>query len=147
MTTTDENPNKVDWASEWYAEHLGIDTAEIPPSCWQLVTAAHGEAIMNGHYHDPDTGMPIKYTVRELMALVIAELREATIADLDGAMDKHLPHRLGVEVEIADALIILFGACGYLGLDIGNAIVEKLEFNRTRADHKPAARRAAVGRK
>lgn len=103
-------------------------------ACEGLTVDCYREAIRNGHYNDPETGAPIRYSVTDLCYLVMMELQEAMSANRYGAMDKHLPHRLGVEVEIADALIILFGACGHLGLDIGNAMAEKLEYNRTRKD-------------
>lgn len=130
MTTTDENPNRVDWLRSW---RNPVHTDAINASC-DLVELCYAAAIEAGHYNDPKTGKPIKYTVSELVSLVMGELQEASDSDMAGEMNKHLPHRLGVEVEIADALIILFGACGHLGLDIGNAMAEKLEYNRTRKD-------------
>lgn len=139
MTTTNDNPNSVDWAGDRFARN----PKSAIKACADLVLLCHGEAVKNGHYHDPDTGEPVDYSVIDLIYLVFRELHEAISANRAGEMDKHLPHRLGVEVEIADALIILFGACGHLGLDLGGAMVEKIEFNRTRADHKARNRRHA----
>lgn len=51
-------------------------------------------------------------------------------------MDDHLPDRPMIEVELADAVIRIADLAGYLGLDLGGAIMAKLEYNRRRADHK-----------
>jgi hypothetical protein len=41
-----------------------------------------------------------------------------------------------VEVEMADAIIRIMDYCGRFNHDIGGAIMEKLEYNRNRKDHK-----------
>ena len=51
-------------------------------------------------------------------------------------MDDHLPHRPIVEVELADALIRILDFAGMKGYDLGGAVREKLDYNRTRSDHK-----------
>ena len=61
-------------------------------------------------------------------------------------MDDHLPHRKMVEVELADAVIRIADLAEYLDLDLGGAVMEKLEYNRTRADHKPENRAKAGGK-
>ena len=40
------------------------------------------------------------------------------------------------EVELADTVIRIMDYAGRWGLDIGGAIMEKLEYNKNRADHK-----------
>jgi NTP pyrophosphatase (non-canonical NTP hydrolase) len=62
-------------------------------------------------------------------------------------MDDKLPHRKGLEVELADAMIRILDMAGGLGLDIGGALVEKLEYNSNRADHKPENRLKEGGKK
>lgn len=62
-------------------------------------------------------------------------------------MDDKLTHRDGVEVELADAMIRILDMAGGLGMDIGGALVEKLEFNRTRHDHTIEARKQVNGKK
>ncbi len=64
-----------------------------------------------------------------------------------GLADDKLPHRLMVEVELADAVIRIADLAGALGLDLGGAIAEKLEYNRNRPDHKPENRNADGGKK
>ena len=61
-------------------------------------------------------------------------------------MDDHLPHRLMIEVELADAVIRIADLAGALGIDLGGAVQEKLQYNAQRADHKPEARSARGGK-
>lgn len=143
MPTISENPNRKVW-NPYLRE---IVPEFIESACSDLVLLCHGAAVRAGWYNDILTGAPIKRNVGELLMLIVSELGEAMEAQRKELMDDHLPNRLAFEVEIADTLIRLFDLCGALGLDIGNAMAEKLEFNRTRADHKPEARRAAGGKK
>lgn len=98
-------------------------------------------------WRDLETGKPIKRNVGELIALMHSELSEALEADRKGLMDDKLPHRNGVEVELADAVIRILDAAGGLGLDIGGALIEKLAYNHQRADHKPENRVKDGGKK
>jgi hypothetical protein len=52
-----------------------------------------------------------------------------------------------VEVEIADAIIRLLDRAGKYNYDIGGAIIEKIAYNKQRADHKPEAREGTNGKK
>ena len=85
--------------------------------------------------------------VPKRLMLIVSELAEAMEADRKGLSDSHLTHREGVEVELADAVIRIFDLCGAMSLDLGGAIVEKLEYNKQRADHKPENRAKAGGKK
>lgn len=93
------------------------------------------------------TGKPLKRNVGEMLMLCVSELAEAMEGDRKGLMDDHLPHRKMMEVELADCLIRILDICGGLGLDLGGAFVEKLAYNRTRADHKPENRLKKGGKK
>jgi len=104
------------------------------------------EAAINW-WRDPATGEDIDRNNGELLMLIVSELAEAMEADRKDLMDDKLPHRKGLEVELADALIRIFDMAGARGLDVGGAIVEKLEFNANRADHKPENRLKAGGKK
>lgn len=61
-------------------------------------------------------------------------------------MDDKLPDRPGVEVELADAVIRIADFCGAYDLDLAGAIIDKLEYNANREDHKPESRRLAGGK-
>jgi len=75
-----------------------------------------------------------------------SELSEATEGYRKGLMDDHLPYRPMIEVELADAVIRILDLSGWLGLDIGGAIMEKLAYNQQRADHKEENRDKAGGK-
>ena len=83
----------------------------------------------------------------ELLMLMVSELAEAMEADRKGLVDDKLPHRIGLEVELADAAIRIFDTAGGEGLDVAGAMVEKLAFNAVRPDHKPENRAKDNGKK
>jgi NTP pyrophosphatase (non-canonical NTP hydrolase) len=56
--------------------------------------------------------------------------------DRKDLMDDKLPHRKMREVELADAVIRIFDLAGAYGMDLGEAIAEKMAYNQSRADHK-----------
>lgn len=98
-------------------------------------------------YHNPTTGELLFLNRGERFALMHSELSEAFEAERTDKMDDHLPHRRGAEVELADTIIRIMDYCGNYHFDIGGAVVEKLEYNRTRADHTNAARLGRGGKK
>lgn len=69
------------------------------------------------------------------LMLTVSELSEAMEGHRKGIMDNHIPHRPSVEVELADALIRICDLAGALRLDLGGAVIDKLAYNRNRADH------------
>jgi len=81
------------------------------------------------------------------IALIHSEISEALEAYRTDAMDDHLLHRLGIEVELADAVIRIFELCGTLGLDLDGAVREKDAYNDHRADHKLEHRTRPGGKK
>lgn len=81
------------------------------------------------------------------LALIHSEISEAMEGHRKGLLDDKIPHRLMFEVELADAVIRIMDLAGATGCDLAGAIEEKLEFNRTRPDHKPEARAAEGGKK
>lgn len=97
---------------------------------------AHKTAVDAGWYRDPATGRPKERNVGEMIALMHSELSEALEADRKDLMDDKLPHRHGVEVEMADLLIRVFDFAEVKGFDLARTVLEKNQFNRTRADHK-----------
>lgn len=87
-----------------------------------------------------------KALVAEKLALVHSEISEALEGHRKGLQDDKLPHRPMIEVELADAVIRIADLAGALGLHLGEAIAEKLEYNSQREDHKPENRQAAGGK-
>jgi len=80
------------------------------------------------------------------LMLIVSEIAEAMEADRKSAMDDKLPHRRGIEVELADAVIRIADLAGAFNLDLGGAIAEKMAYNLTRADHKLENRQAVGGK-
>lgn len=117
---------------------IGIESA---------ITICHGLAKRAGWWNDPATGEPKDRNDGELIALMHSELSEALEGLRKDRNDEHLPHRKSVEVELADTLIRIFDYAGARNLDLAGAVIEKLAFNQRRADHKPAARLEADGKK
>lgn len=102
-----------------------------------------------GWWHDKDGNSILNnpYTVSNKLMLIVSEIAEAMEADRKNLMDDKLPHRKGLEVELADAVIRIADLCGALNLDLGGAIAEKMAFNAVRPDHKPENRAAENGKK
>lgn len=118
-----------------------------------LQEECHGRAVEAGWWSCPVTGEPstkeyIKSSLLpQKLLLIHSEISEACEADRKNLKDTHLPHRDGVEVELADAVIRCFDLAGALGYDLGGAIGEKMEYNAARMDHKPEVRAESNGKK
>lgn len=143
-----ENPYKLTYHFDTALtpETFPLNESSIKRGCYDLTYLCHGMAVTSGWHHDIHTGKPIDRNTGELICLMHSELSEAMEADRKGLMDDKLPNRLGIEVELADAVIRIFDFAGVNGLDLGGAIVEKVRFNSQRADHKPENRRLAGGK-
>src|SRR5271157_249593 len=63
-------------------------------------------------YHSPSTGELLFLNHGERFALIHSEISEAMESHRKDLMDDKLPHRKGVEVELADALIRIFDYAG-----------------------------------
>jgi len=98
-------------------------------------------------WHDPKTGEKVVRNRPEMMMLMVSEIAEAMEGYRKNKMDDHLPNRPMEEVEFADLVIRVLDYCGEFHIDLDGAIMEKLAYNRNRADHKPEARLAEGGKK
>lgn len=115
----------------------------------QIQSLCHSLAARSGWWKNPD-GTPINphdaYVFGTKVALIHSEVSEALEGRRKAKADDHLPHRMSVEVELADALIRIFDTADAMGLDLAGAVIEKLAYNQKRADHKIASRAQAGGK-
>lgn len=81
------------------------------------------------------------------IALCHSELSEALEGFRKDLIDDHLTNRQMAEVELADTVIRIFDLAGAMGYDLSGAIVEKMEYNKQRSDHKLENRNKVNGKK
>lgn len=100
---------------------------------WQVPPAYDSDTRVDIRTYPPHI---LQWWISTKIALIQSEASEALEGLRKDKMDDHLPHFKSIDVELADAVIRIMDLCGGLGIDIGNAIKEKLEYNARRADHK-----------
>ena len=117
----------------------------------------HQDNVSAGWWTDLDTMQSLaeecrirtrfgKALVAEKLALIHSEISEAMEGARKNLQDDKLPHRKMIEVELADAFIRILDLTGALQLDLAGAIQEKLNYNKTREDHKIENRKAEGGK-
>ena len=123
------------------------DTA-IRASVALMQNVCHGDAFSAGWWTNPDGSNPADnpFCFSNRLCLIHSEISEAMEGDRKNLPDDHLPHRPMREVELADALIRIFDLGGAYKMDLAGAVVEKLAYNKRRADHKPENRQKTGGK-
>ena len=106
----------------------------------------HEAAVKAGWWHDTK-GIKKDRNVGELLCLIHSEISEAMEGARKGLMDNHLKHKSMMEVELADAIIRIFDLAESKGFKLGETIYEKLEYNKSRADHQIKNRLKDGGKK
>ena len=112
----------------------------------QATRVCHEAAISVGWWHDVNTGQPLERNKGELLMLIVSEIAEVMEGERKNLMDNHLTHRKAAEVELADTLIRIFDYAGRFNYDLAGAILDKLEYNAQRTDHRPDNRRKEGGK-
>lgn len=107
-----------------------------------LIDVCHGAAHKAGWWTDLKTGADkrAENNVPEKLMLIVSELGEAMEAHRKNLQDEHLPEFLGIEVELADAMIRIGDLAGAKGYRVAEALAAKMAYNAQRADHKPENR-------
>ena len=113
----------------------------------EVIDICHNQSVAGGWWHDVDTGEPLERNKGEMLCLIHSEVSEMMEGERKGLNDDHLPHRPMPEVEGADVAIRLGDYMKGHGYDLIGAIYEKLEYNKTRADHSLINRSKGNGKK
>lgn len=120
-------------------------------SGWWHIDGGHGHKIsVIEMIHNPENVIMERFAmslIAEKLCLTHSEISEGMEGLRKNLMDDKLPHRPMLEVELADAVIRILDLSSALGFDIEGAIIEKLEFNKTRPDHKIENRNKKNGKK
>lgn len=151
MTPTNENNMESKYAATLHAGAVLQTVCHYlaNKSGWWRQTMDGKEYDMRRVILQPESEMEArlgKALVAEKLCLSHSEVSEAMEGYRKGLMDDHLPHRSMIEVELADAVIRIADLAGALGLNLGGAIAEKLEYNQARADHRPENRAKEGGK-
>jgi len=98
----------------------------------EMITAAHQQSKDNGWW-DNSASLDDHTNIGMKILLIHAELSEAVEAIRNAnPPDKHLSGFNSLTVELADTIIRIMDLAGAYKLDLAEAIVKKMEYNKTR---------------
>lgn len=130
--------------SETYPFVMDILTPRVPyESLTLMANQIHADNVKAGWWDQADNPLIVATNI----ALIHSEVSEAMEGDRRGLMDDHLPQHTMLACELGDVFIRLADLAGYLKIDLGRVIADKLAYNAKRADHKPENRKARGGKK
>ena len=150
MNTTESNIDQCASILQRTRYNIGLGISILQNTC-------HTASYTAGWWQDLSTGTDFREEVRmgtrlgkalvaEKLVLIHSEISEALEGYRKNLMDDKLTHRPALEVELADAIIRIMDLAGALNLDIAGAIIEKMDFNARRPDHKPENRMSEGGK-
>lgn len=94
-----------------------------------LIQEAYQNAVAKGWHDEPRT-------FGEIIALMHSELSEALEDHRNGREINEIYYEgdkpCGIPIELADVVIRIFDACGKYGIDLEEAIEEKMAYNASR---------------
>lgn len=126
---------------------INNETVMIEDGINTLVEKCFRNSVKSGWWTDINTGAPLERNQGEMLMLIVSEIAEAMEACRKNLVSDKLDGYLGVEEELADAVIRIADFCGGFDLDLAGAILDKLEYNATREDHKISNRLLEDGKK
>lgn len=130
-------------------EREGSSIGKMHFGIQELIRRVHTWSRNCGWWNDLVTGEDLAKNpliVSQKLLLIVTEIAEATEGHRKNLMDDKLPKRTMLEVELADAIIRIVDLAGALNLDLAGAVVEKMEYNSSRVDHKVENRKKEGGK-
>lgn len=117
------------------------EAAFLQTSANGLCLACFSASYAAGWYHNHKTNEEIERPVPERLMLMVSELGEAMEGHRKNLQDDKVPQHKMLHAELADAVIRIFDFMGAerrrdSRIDFGQIIVDKMNFNANRADHK-----------
>lgn len=107
----------------------------------------HTTAEESGWWPEKQSEEELYKIVPTKLCLIHSEVSEAMEGHRKNLMDDKLPHHKMIATELADVVIRCADLAGALGIDLGQVIADKMEFNSVRPDHKIENREKEGGKK